>query len=226
MAQAVLTAIKDEWGRLMKVERVFETRGPTRRPTVKEAAEMSERSLSKLPLLEALPENLLRDPLEYLRADHLRLEAAADLLKEAVRTNGTGEHLDAEIVPDLVGFFETELPFHTADEMEDFLPLLRRGADPDSMLHALCILVSEGHARQNGLCQELTHSLRQGLTAGTIANPRRFWQMAGIFDELRRWTSETEERILIKYARQSVPRTALSEMGRSMAGRRHTTYPD
>src|SRR5262245_34009434 len=77
--------------------------------------------------LELLPENLFREPIDRLYADHFQLRRICDQLDQLASERC------AEQIPDVANavmtYLEHDLPLHIADE-EDLLPLLRTRCDP------------------------------------------------------------------------------------------------
>lgn len=191
-------------------------------------AEKAQSRMKVLPMdraLTPLPENLFLDPIEYMRADHFRLEALAELLPELFKTNGNGDVLDADKAAPIIGFLETDLPNHLADEEEDLLPILVERLKDNSELVQFLKILTVCHERQDNLAAGLSSDLRQGLEAGSMKNPRRYWRLVGAFEESLRWMTTTEDRVLFNLAGRLLSTAERADLGRAMAARRHTAYP-
>ncbi|MGI9522769.1 MAG: hypothetical protein ACR2PG_14090, partial [Hyphomicrobiaceae bacterium] len=74
--------------------------------------------------LEPLPRELLRKPLDYILADHLRQRVLCVLCEQLANT----EVLIVEIAEEVVAYLKTDMRVHVIDEEQDLFPLIRRRA--------------------------------------------------------------------------------------------------
>jgi hypothetical protein len=88
--------------------------------------------------IEPLPENLFREPVDCLYADHFRLRAICDQLERLALDEVRGSV--CKVARACIDYLERDLPLHIADE-EDLLPLLRSRCGPgDDVDEAFAVL--------------------------------------------------------------------------------------
>ncbi|MGI9521161.1 MAG: hemerythrin domain-containing protein [Hyphomicrobiaceae bacterium] len=109
--------------------------------------------------LEPLPRELLRKPLDYILADHLRQRVLCVLCEQLANS----EVLDVEIAEEVVAYLKTDMRVHVIDEEQDLFPLIRRRAeDEDDIEEALGQLSGE-HASEEDLSTAIIDGLESGL---------------------------------------------------------------
>jgi hypothetical protein len=198
--------------------------GDVRRRRAREAGTIMARSFQRrLQTLAPLPENLLSQPIEYLRADHFRLETLSRVLGDAPAGSDGG--LDDAARDALVAFLDDELPRHMADEEDDLFPLIDGRCPADSPLHPLVGLLGEMHGRMDALRADLSDGLHAAAKTGKGPSGRRFWQSARAFGELLHWNVAIEDRVVLPLAAACLAAAELDGLGRAMAARRHAVYP-
>ena len=131
--------------------------------------------------IEAIPENLLREPIEYLFADHFRQQLICNLLDDIL------SDFAAERVPRLaaavLAYLRTELPLHIADEEQDLFPCLRKRSLPaDDLVVALELLLRE-HERDADFGRQLQVGLEALAQRRPLAELDRFLGLAAMFTE-------------------------------------------
>ena len=175
---------------------------------------------AKTVLFDPLPENLLRQPIDYLMAEHHRQTKLCDLL-EQIRDDPRSEasHVKAAAV---LGYMAVDLPRHVADEEALFDRLARR-CTPDDKADALIDLLREDHATDRALLAETAVALEAaGSPDGADALPTA----VAVFAETKRRHIRLEDAFLLPLARARLKPADLRALGRMMAERRAVPYPD
>ena len=109
--------------------------------------------------LEPLPTQLLRRPLDYILADHLRQRVLCVLCEQLA----DARDLDGAIATEVVTYLKSDMVVHVIDEEQDLFPLIRRRAeDGDDIEQALGQLSGE-HATDEGLAQRIAQGLESAL---------------------------------------------------------------
>lgn len=110
--------------------------------------------------LEPLPRELLRRPLEYILADHLRQRVLCVLCEQIA----DAEHIDVALVEEVVAYLKTDMVVHVIDEEQDLFPLIRRRAEAgDDIENALGRLSGE-HAAEEDLANAIIVFLEAALS--------------------------------------------------------------
>ncbi len=171
-----------------------------------------------------IPENLYREPLEALYADHFRAHVACRLLCRVIDAAGDGAvQRQARAVQH---FLEHDLPAHFADEEEDLFPLLRARCRDDDRIEVVLALLTEEHARTGTLAEAVVEHLRRMAAGRETGDTPLAKQQAMLFGELHERHLAWENRLLLSLARQRLTRADLSRLGRSMAVRHGARYPE
>lgn len=182
-------------------------------------------SPSRLPShrIEAIPENLLREPIDYLYADHFRQRVVCKFLDDIAFDPDAAEAPALATV--VLDYLEWDLPRHIDDEERDLFPLMRARCESSDNVESLLSILSEEHAKDEELSSVLMSGLR-GLAEGREPkdNPA-FLRTASSFAESQRRHLAWEERLLLPLARQRLSADDLMNMGRNMAARRNVTIP-
>jgi len=110
--------------------------------------------------LEPLPRELLRRPLDYILADHLRQRVLCVLCDRLA----DGDHLDIATAEEVAAYLATDMVAHVQDEEQDLFPLIRRrAAEEDDIENALGRLSGE-HAADEDLANEIVGGLERALS--------------------------------------------------------------
>jgi len=160
--------------------------------------------------IEALPEALLADPLEFLVAEHARQRALLGHIERLARQSRGATQ--AAIARVLVAWLERELPLHLADERLSLVP--RLGADAVPAVGALDAEASAFDAARVALCANLAR-----IADGQPPAPG-FAEEAAAFAAAYRRRMAEEERTLFPLARRDIGPAACGVMAREMAARR------
>jgi iron-sulfur cluster repair protein YtfE (RIC family) len=175
------------------------------------------------PLIEPLPENLFRQPIDCLYADHFRLRMICSLLAR-LAGDEVGDSA-ADMAPVVIAYLERDLPMHIADE-EDLLPLLCARCDPADNIDAAAATLHEEHRDELRLGEALLPGLKRIAAdpgPGELAVIGR--QLAGIADDMRRHLAR-EECLVLPLARRRLLPADMTAIGRRMAARRGVAYPE
>lgn len=117
------------------------------------------RPCSRQQHLEPLPRQLLRKPLDYILADHLRQRVLCVLCEQMA----DADHFDIATAEEVVAYLKTDMVVHVIDEEQDLFPLIRRRAkDGDDIENALGQLSGE-HAAEEKLALKIVSGLEQAL---------------------------------------------------------------
>lgn len=173
--------------------------------------------------IEPLPENLLREPLDFLFADHCRQRALCDRLRR-IASHPPGLRGRA-VVRQALAFLERDLPLHHRDEECDLFPLLRRRCLPgDNLLDMLEILSAE-HAASELAAASIAGHLRLILT-DPVAVQAGLTAAVELFAAMQHRHLIWENVVVLPLARHRLKPTDLARMGRMMAERRHVQLPE
>jgi hemerythrin-like domain-containing protein len=109
--------------------------------------------------LEPLPRELLRKPLDYILAEHLRQRVLCVLCEQVAED----EQFDADLVREIVGYLKSEMVVHVIDEEQDLFPLIRRRAQPDDDIEMVLGQLSGDHAAEERLASSIVEGLERAL---------------------------------------------------------------
>ena len=184
---------------------------------------MAAKSRTRAEKIEAIPENLFREPVDYLYADHFRQRVVCGLLDEIA-----DDH-EAARVPEIAGlvldYLLRDLPQHVADEEQDLFPRLRARCRPEDEVERVLMLLSEEHARDQEVVLALPAGLRSLVEGRPLRQPELFVQAASTFAECQRRHLAWEEGVIFPLARKRLQPDDLAELGRNMAARRGLSFP-
>ena len=172
-------------------------------------------------VIAPLPENLLRHPLDYLQADHLRQHRLCDLLESILRNPKAKESkASLDIVLD---YLKVELPRHIADEEEDLFPRLKASCLPGDNIDEMMQVLREEHT-QNAI---LLNSSEDALSSQKARSDPDAPILSGVvFAEAKRRHIRWENTLLLPLARARLGAEDLRDLGRGMATRRNIPFPD
>ena len=174
--------------------------------------------------LEAIPENLFREPVDYLYAEHFRQRVVCKFLEE-IAFDPTARNA-ARLASIVLAYLEQELPHHVADEEQDLFPRLRGRCGAADNAGRMLDMLSEEHRRDGDLCEAALEGLR-ALTEGRQPDQgAAFVRAAAAFAETQRRHLAWEDEVVLPLARERLTSEDLVDMGRSMAERRGANYPD
>lgn len=172
-------------------------------------------------VIAPLPENLLRHPLDYLQADHLRQHRLCDLLENILRNPKAKEsRASVDIVLD---YLKVELPRHIADEEEDLFPRLKASCTPGDNIEEMMEVLREEHTQNAILLDAIEEALP---TLDARARPDGPVLSGVVFAEAKRRHIRWENALVLPLARARLGAEDLKGLGRGMAKRRNIPFPD
>lgn len=174
--------------------------------------------------LEPIPENLLREPVEYFYAEHFRQRCLCVALDEVMAS--PSDPRVPKRAAAILEFLEHELPRHIEDEEQTLFPMLRLRCKAEDRIDQILGLLCEEHERDDVLGAALMAGLRR-IAAGT-ASPSwdAFWRAATAFSETQRRHLAWENAVVLPLVRKRLNVADMVALGRAMAARRGIAYPE
>lgn len=175
--------------------------------------------------VEPLPENLFREPIDCLHADHFRLRVVCDYLERLAAVGAAGDV--AQLSGIVLGFLEADFLLHVADEEADLLMLLRARGWPEAASQSAVLdrLIDE-HRRDDELRLRLVPELRRIASGQAPERPIEFAQTVEEFVGSLRQHLAWEESTILQEARRRLAAADLEVLGRHMADRRGISFPE
>lgn len=183
-------------------------------------------------ILDAIPENLLREPIEYIFADHYRLRqviATMDqFLAEGIFALFSADDSAGENAADIAtirAYLVDELPLHIADEEEDLFPALARRCSGDDETKQILDTLRQEHEDDFALLPPITEGLDSFLDGRAMAEWERFETSVARFVETQRRHIIWENNIVLPLARRRLDDDDMATIGHNIAARRDIEYP-
>lgn len=152
---------------------------------------MAQRGSHEIQAVEPIPPELMREPLEFLFAEHYRHRQMCRALDQVAAAPGfVGEAAAA-----LEAFIAHDLANHVLDEEQDLFPVLRRRSEPEDEIEKLIAVLSQEHA----LDQQLA-SVTRGVLAQSIAHLRPVRSFEGGPAALRRLAQQERRHLALENA--------------------------
>ena len=174
--------------------------------------------------LDRIPDNLLREPLDYLVADHMRQRKLCNALEALHPVNGGG--WPREITEPVFGYLADALPQHISDEECDLFPALRAVSGLDSDAEDLIETLIRNHAVELSLASEVIAAIKRTPPANDETGTPNISRLLVDFSDCLRRHLAIEERMLMPLARKRLTGDAMTQIGRAMAKRRDIDYPE
>ncbi len=190
----------------------------------------NEKPRKREPLvLELIPENLLREPIEYIFADHYRMRqiiATMDrfLVEGIYAQPPTNDDLIADMTV-IEAYLRNELPPHIADEEEDLFPCLERRSPGDNETKQILATLHQEHEEDFALLPPLIDGHADLLAGRPVAERELFETSVVRFVETQRRHVIWENNIVLPLARRRLSAEDMEKIGRDMAARRGLEYP-
>lgn len=174
-------------------------------------------SYATLPEIEDIPQDLMKDPLDWFFAEHHRQRQFYRLVNDVAAATV----FDGGRVTRLLDFLRHDLALHVIDEEEDLFPLLRRRSLPEDEMEQVLDLLSTEHRSDMTQAQTLRDHLEAcllerkapGLEPGVRKVMQDFATQA-----LRHLALENA--VVLPIARLRLSPEDLVAMGRRLAARR------
>lgn len=175
--------------------------------------------------IEPLPENLLREPLDFLFADHYRQRVFCDLVLRLAARPETP--IGAVRAAQALDFLERDLPLHRQDEEQDLFPCLRKRCRPEDNIAGILEILTAEHEADEQAAATLAERLRlaapqQDLPASRCALRAAAEQFAAMQQRHLIW----ENVVVLPIARRRLLPSDLAAMGHAMADRRNVPFPE
>ena len=175
-----------------------------------------KRKLAIEALSVAPPQRLLREPLEYIFADHFRQRVLCGVIDEMA---GAGV-LDNEMAGHVLAFMRRDFGLHVQDEEEDLFPLLKRRAEPEDRIMDVLSDLSAEHAADKKDGAQLCAVLE-----GDKSAPKQWPALFERFAANERHHLALENAIVLPLARVRLTAEDQRFLGLSMAARRGIVFP-
>ena len=166
--------------------------------------------------LEPLAQSLLRHPLDYILADHLRQRVLC-VLCDSIAIDAS---LDVEAVSEVVDYLSNDMVVHVIDEEQDLFPLLRRRADPEDDIESVLGRLSGEHAHDETLAREIITGLRDALASPGDTLSARLILSLKQFAHGQRQHLALENATVMPLAKVRLTGKDLKELSGRMAARR------
>ena len=191
----------------------------------------TEKPRKREPLvLELIPENLLREPIEYIFADHYRMrQIIATMDRFLIEGIYAQAPVDDDVIADMAvieAYLRTELPPHIADEEEDLFPCLQRRSPGDHEMRQILDTLHQEHEEDFALLPSLIAGHEDLLAARPVAARELFETSVVRFVETQRRHVIWENNIVLPLARRRLSAEDMEKIGRKMAARRGLENPD
>ena len=177
-------------------------------------------ALARRRYIETIPDTLLREPLNFIFADHYRQRVVCTLLEELA----DAATLNAAKAEEVVDFLANDMARHVLDEEEDLFPLLRRRCAPEDEIEAILNQLALEHAADERLGRDLVVALGALIAAGTAPRIRpKVRELMLDFARRQRRHLMVENNIVLPIARTRLLDADLAGLTRRMAARRSGT---
>lgn len=174
--------------------------------------------------LDRIPDNLLREPLEFLLADHMRQRKICNAL-DALSLKSDPANSE-EIVAVSFAYLREDFQLHISDEEIDLFPSLRAAPDIEYDVKDLIDALARNHEFELSFASEIVVLLQgaqqaSGEALNVLPDPR----LLTSFTQCLRRDLAIEDQMLLPLARKHLSDANLERIGRAMAKRRNIDYP-
>ena len=180
-------------------------------------------------ILEEIPENLLKEPIEYLFADHYRqrlmLNALDDFLNRGYFRRKRSP-VDKEAVGAIVRYLDNDFPLHVRDEEDGLFPLLQTRCRDNEGSAAVLHQLARKHAGDNNDVAVVLDGLKRALRDRRVADTWAFMRHGLHFIETQRRHLTWKNNVVLPLARTCLTHEDLRQLGQGMARRRNVRFPD
>ncbi len=174
-------------------------------------------ALTRLPVIEPMPADLLREPLNWIFAEHHRQRQLCDALQALSRVSAFHPPLIASVLD----YLETDLKMHHIDEEEDLFPLLRRRCLPEDEIEQVLGALSADHVREQENATQIRDGLQKALDASVPpAGDISFGRALRAYAQDLRQHLAIENAVVLPIARIRLGETDLEGLSQRMAARR------
>lgn len=172
--------------------------------------------------LDRIPDNLLREPVDYLMADHVRQRKVCDAL-DILAADAT--QVDTLTIADaVVAYLSGDFLLHIQDEEIDLFPRLQAAAEGDNDVASIESLKRD-HVAALALAKGLVADLRQMAVSDGARRSADFNRIAVEFTVTERRHLGLEDQVILPLARRRLSPADFDRIGRAMAARRNIDFP-
>jgi len=166
--------------------------------------------------LEPLPTELLRQPLEYILADHLRQRVLCVLCEQIADS----EQINVDLLKEVLAYLDLEMAVHVIDEEQDLFPLIRRRAEAGDDIEAALGQLSGEHADDEEMAADIKSGIHHALQAPDEPIDAGFKKALKAFAQSQRHHLALENATVMPLAKLRLTERDLTELSARMAARR------
>jgi len=166
--------------------------------------------------LETLPAELLRRPLDYILADHLRQRVLCVLCEQIAAK----ELVDVGLAREVIDYLQNDMVVHVIDEEQDLFPLIRRRAEPEDEIEVVLGQLSGEHASEENLATSIVGGLGHMLEHLSEPLPEDLRSALALFAHNERHHLALENATVVPMAKLRLTERDLKELSARMAARR------
>ncbi len=175
-------------------------------------------------VVEAIPENLFREPIDFLFADHFRQRCICNALEELTTDpDDPARHRKAR---GILAYLEHDLPLHVADEEEDLFALLGQRCRREDELERITARLAAEHQHDDTYLAAIKFDLGRLTAQQALDNETEFIERVRAFVQAQRLHFAYENATLLPLARLRLTVRDKLQLGRSFAARRGAAYPE
>lgn len=172
--------------------------------------------------IEAMPVDLLREPLVWFFAEHYRHRSVCKRLRDLAKSVAFDEGALREVLQ----FLDSDLPLHIIDEEDDLFPLLRRRCEADDQIEKVLGMLSGEHASDLHDASAVKSLIASALK--DRRGPAGYAEAAQIIPPFCRSQERhiaVENAVVLPIARARLREADLCSLGRRLAARRGLPDP-
>lgn len=174
-------------------------------------------AMSRLPVIEPMPAELLREPLNWIFAEHHRQRQLCDALQTLSRVPA----FHPPLIVTVLDYLETDLKMHHIDEEEDLFPLLRRRCLPEDEIEQVLGALTADHVREEENATAISEGLQEALNASAPpAGDISFGRVLRAYAHDLRQHLAIENAVVLPIARIRLSEVDLEGLSQRMAARR------
>jgi hemerythrin-like domain-containing protein len=179
-------------------------------------------------VLEPIPENLLREPIEYIFADHYRLRQVIATMDRYLTAGIFAMPLADDTTADvrvIQAYLCDELGLHITDEDEGLFPALLQQCRGDRDTKNILTTLQQEHEEDFALLPIITNGFAALLADKVVSQRELFETSVARFVNTQRRHIIWENNIVLPLARRYLEAKDMESIGRGMAARRSIDYP-
>jgi hemerythrin-like domain-containing protein len=167
-------------------------------------------------VIEAVPDVLLDEPLDYILADHGRKRSVCAALLRIASARKVGRMA----ADSLANYLRSALRSHHADEENDLFPALRRRLAPEDDLGLVLARLGEDHRRSDAMIDALSMVLTQVPSADPVRLSAAECEMLQAYASAEQQHLALENGVVMGIARIRLTRGDLKKISDGMKARR------